>query len=56
LYGNNSCIEAICPIIYFSANKDVSKSAKEAGADDYLSKSLDISSLEGIVKKYVQEK
>ena len=40
------------PVIYFSANNNVSALAKEAGADDYLSKPFDISSLEDIVKKY----
>ncbi len=42
------------PVIYFSANNNVSALAKEAGADDYLSKPFDISSLEDIVKKFVQ--
>ena len=42
------------PVIYFSANNNVSALAKEAGADDYLSKPFDISSLEDIVRKYVQ--
>ncbi len=40
------------PVIYFSANNNVSALAKEAGADDYLSKPFDISSLEDIVRKY----
>ena len=42
------------PVIYFSANNNVSALAREAGADDYLSKPFDISSLEDIVRKYVQ--
>ena len=40
------------PVIYFSANNNVSELAKEAGADDYLSKPFDITDLEKIVKKY----
>lgn len=40
------------PVIYFSANNNVSDLAKEAGADDYLSKPFDIVALEEIVKKY----
>ena len=40
------------PVIYFSANNKVSELAKEAGADDYLSKPCDISALENIVKKH----
>jgi two-component system cell cycle response regulator DivK len=42
------------PVIYFSANNKVSALAKEAGADDYLPKPFDISSLAEIVRKYVQ--
>ena len=42
------------PVIYFSANNNVSELAKEAGADDYLSKPFDIIALEEIVKKHVQ--
>jgi len=40
------------PVIYFSANNKVSELAKEAGADDYLSKPFDISALENIVRKH----
>jgi len=40
------------PIIYFSANKDVSALAEKAGADSYLPKPFDIATLEEIVKKY----
>lgn len=40
------------PVIYFSANNNVSELAREAGADDYLSKPFDIVDLENIVKKY----
>ncbi|HEY5464373.1 MAG TPA: response regulator [Hanamia sp.] len=40
------------PVIYFSANNNISALAKEAGADDYLSKPFNISALEDMVKKY----
>jgi len=41
------------PVIYFSANNDISALADEAGADSYLSKPFDIASLEEIVRKYI---
>jgi len=41
------------PVIYFSANNDISSLAKQAGADSYLSKPFDIASLEAIVKKHL---
>ncbi|MCZ4243099.1 response regulator [Pedobacter punctiformis] len=41
------------PVIYFSANNDISSLASEAGADSYLSKPFDISALEEIVKKHL---
>ncbi|MFM6975455.1 MAG: PleD family two-component system response regulator [Sphingobacteriaceae bacterium] len=37
------------PIIYFSANNDIKKLAKEAGADTFLSKPFDIKELEDVV-------
>lgn len=37
------------PIIYFSANNDIKKLAKEAGADTFLSKPFDIKELEEVV-------
>jgi len=40
-------------VILFSANKDTSIIAKEAGADDFLSKPFDISELEKIVAKHL---
>ena len=40
------------PVIYFSANNNISELAKEAGADDFLSKPFDITDLEELVKKY----
>lgn len=41
------------PVIYFSANNEVKKLAKQAGADDYLTKPFDIFELEKIVHKYI---
>jgi len=41
------------PVIYFSANNDISALADEAGADSYLSKPFDIAALEDIVKKHL---
>lgn len=40
------------PVIYFSANNEISKLAETAGADDYLSKPFDIQNLEAILEKY----
>lgn len=39
------------PVIYLSANKDIERLAKEAGADDYLEKPFDIFDLENIINK-----
>lgn len=41
------------PVIYFSANNDISALADQAGADSYLSKPFDIVALENIVKKHL---
>jgi two-component system cell cycle response regulator DivK len=41
------------PVIYFSANNDVSILAEKAGADSYLSKPFDIQALEDIVSKHL---
>jgi len=41
------------PVIYFSANNDVESLAKQAGADDYLSKPFDIHELEQIILKHL---
>src|SRR6185437_16559727 len=38
------------PVIYFSANNNIVELAKEAGADDFISKPFDIIDLEDIVK------
>lgn len=40
------------PIIYFSANNDIKKLAKEAGANNFLSKPFDIKELEDIVLNF----
>jgi len=42
------------PVIYFSANNDISALADEAGADSYLSKPFDIAALEEIVKQHLR--
>lgn len=49
---NNNALKEI-PVIYFSANTDIAKLAKQAGADSYLAKPFDIIQLEEIVEKYV---
>lgn len=41
------------PVIYFSANNDVSTLAKKAGADSYLAKPFDIQTLEEIVTNHI---
>ncbi|TDG37469.1 response regulator [Pedobacter changchengzhani] len=41
------------PVIYFSANNDISALAEQAGANSYLAKPFDIDALEEIVKKHV---
>lgn len=48
---SNSDLKDI-PVIYFSANNNVSDLAKEAGADDFLAKPFDVAALEKMVKKY----
>ncbi len=48
---SNSLLRHI-PVIYFSANNNIAELAKEAGADDFLSKPFDITNLEELVKKY----
>ena len=49
---NHSDLKHI-PVIYFSANNDVSILAQKAGADSYLSKPFDIQTLEEIVSKHI---
>lgn len=41
------------PVIYFTANTDITKLAQRAGADDYLAKPFDIGVFEEKVKKYL---
>ena len=41
------------PVIYFSANNDVSVLARKAGADNYLSKPFDIQTLEEMVVNHI---
>lgn len=41
------------PVIYFTANIDITKLAEEAGADDYLAKPFDIGHFEEKVKKHL---
>lgn len=41
------------PVVYFSANSEISKLAAQAGANNYLSKPFDIHDLEEIVKKEI---
>lgn len=41
------------PIIMMSADADLERKTKEAGANDYLRKPYDIEALEAIVNKYV---
>ncbi|MFD0940418.1 response regulator [Pedobacter boryungensis] len=41
------------PVIYFSANNDVSMLAQKAGADSFLPKPFDIQELEEIVNTYI---
>ena len=41
------------PVIYFSANSNISELAAEAGADDFIAKPFDIDQFENIVQKYI---
>lgn len=41
------------PVIYFSANNDVSQLAQKAGADSFLSKPFDIQALEEMVSQHI---
>lgn len=48
----NSALAPI-PVIYFSANTNISALAAEAGAEDFLAKPFDIDQFEDKVKKYL---
>lgn len=41
------------PVVYFSANSNISQLADEAGADDFIAKPFDIDVFEEMVQKYV---
>ena len=41
------------PVVYFSANSNISQLADEAGADDYIAKPFDIDQFEEVVHKYI---
>ncbi len=41
------------PVIYVTANNDISALAKEAGADDYIAKPFDLTVLEEKVAEYI---
>lgn len=41
------------PVVYFSANSNISQLAEEAGADDFIAKPFDIDDFEEVVKKYI---
>jgi DNA-binding response OmpR family regulator len=41
------------PIIYFSSRDNIVQLAKQAGADDYLRKPLDIDGLTDIARRYL---
>ena len=42
------------PVIYFSANSNISELAAEAGADDFIAKPFDINHFEEIVLKHIE--
>ncbi|AYO58230.1 response regulator [Chryseobacterium sp. 6424] len=52
LLKNDDALKDI-PVLYFSANSNISELASEAGADDYLAKPFDIDAFEEMVKKYL---
>ncbi|PQA93038.1 response regulator [Chryseobacterium shigense] len=41
------------PVIYTSANSDISALAKKAEADDYIAKPFDLEALENLVEKFL---
>ena len=44
------------PVIYFSANNDIQSLAKQAGADTYLEKPFDLTELELVIDKMLQDR
>ena len=44
------------PVIYFSANNDIESLAKQAGADTYLEKPFDLTELELVIDKMLQDR
>ena len=42
------------PVIYFSANHDISNLAKQAGTDYYLAKPFDIKELENLIEQVLE--
>lgn len=44
------------PVILFTANKDISRLAKEAGADAFISKPFELKELETMVEKFAGKK
>lgn len=41
------------PVVYFSANSNISDLAKKAGADDYIAKPFDLADFEEIANKHL---
>ncbi len=52
LIKNNDKLKNI-PVVYFTANSDISGLAAQAGADDYIAKPFDIDLFEDTVRKYI---
>lgn len=49
----NTAVLAAIPVVYFSANSDISLLAESAGADTYLAKPFDVEQLVALVEKFV---
>lgn len=43
------------PVIYFTANSNISELAEEAGADSFIAKPFDIEQFESIAREYLEE-